>query len=152
MPTARSLTLASTMLLWDAMHSKSRIMNIRGTQRKTTAFTLVEIMIVVAIIGLLVVLLLPSFVKARKRSQAVHILNNARLMDAAVDQWAIDYDKEDGDAINTTSAGTYMKTPWKKKDILGHAFVVNTVGTDQVDVAKTTKTALKGAGIDWSSY
>ena len=62
----------------------------QNNHRQTAAFTLVEIMIVVAIIGLLTVLALPSFIKARKQSQGRRILNDARRMDAAVDQWAMD--------------------------------------------------------------
>lgn len=116
------------------------------------AFTLVEIMIVVAIIGLLVTLALPSFIKARKQSQGRRVLNDARMMDAAVDQWAMEYNKKDGDTVDTTAAATYLKTSWKTTDVLDHAFVLNTVGTDQVDIATTTKSALAGVGIDWSTY
>ena len=124
----------------------------RNAQRHTAAFTLVEIMIVVAIIGLLVVMALPSFMKARKQSQGRRILNDARLMDAAVDQWAMEYNKKDGDTVDTVAAATYLKTTWKSNDILGHAFVVSSVGTSQVDIAPTTKSALAGVGIDWSTY
>jgi len=109
-------------------------------------------MIVVAIIGLLTVLALPSFIKARKQSQGRRILNDARQMDAAVDQWAIEYSKKDGDTVDTVAAATYLKTSWKSNDILGHAFIVSTVGTSQVDIATTTKSALSGVGIDWSTY
>ena len=123
-----------------------------NTRRQTSAFTLVEIMIVVAIIGLLTVLALPSFIKARKQSQGRRILNDARQMDAAVDQWAIEYSKKDGDTVDTVAAATYLKTSWKSNDILGHAFIVSTVGTSQVDIATTTKSALSGVGIDWSTY
>ena len=124
----------------------------KSTQHYTAAFTLVEIMIVVAIIGLLTVLALPSFIKSRKQSQGRRILNDARLMDAAVDQWAMEYCKKDGDTVDTVAAATYLKTTWKSNDILGHPFVLNTVGTDQVNIATTTKSALAGVGIDWSTY
>jgi prepilin-type N-terminal cleavage/methylation domain-containing protein len=124
----------------------------RNTQRHTAAFTLVEIMIVVAIIGLLAVLALPSFIKARKQSQGRRILNDARQMDAAVDQWAIEFNKKDGDTVDTVAAATYLKTTWKSNDILGHAFLLSPVGTSQVDIATTTKSALAGVGIDWSTY
>ena len=124
----------------------------KRTQHYTAAFTLVEIMIVVAIIGLLTVLALPSFIKSRKQSQGRRILNDARLMDAAVDQWAMEYCKKDGDTVDTVAAATYLKTTWKSNDILGHPFVLNTVGTDQVNIATTTKSALAGVGIDWSTY
>jgi len=53
------------------------------------AFTPVEIMIVVAIVGLLAALAFPGFVKARKQSQGRRIMNDCRQMDAAIDQWSV---------------------------------------------------------------
>jgi prepilin-type N-terminal cleavage/methylation domain-containing protein len=53
-------------------------------------FTLVEIMIVVAIIALLAAIAVPGFLRARKRSQATAILNDARVIGGAVDQYAIE--------------------------------------------------------------
>jgi prepilin-type N-terminal cleavage/methylation domain-containing protein len=53
-------------------------------------FTLVEIMIVVAIIALLAAIAVPGFLRARKRSQASRILNDLRMIDSAVDQYAIE--------------------------------------------------------------
>src|SRR3989442_1951519 len=82
------------------------------------AFTLVEIMIVVAIIGLLAALAIPGFVKARKQSQGRRILNDARQMEAAVDQWALENGKKDGDTDDTAAAATYMKTDWTANDLL----------------------------------
>jgi competence protein ComGC len=124
----------------------------RGTHRQKDAFTLIEIMIVVSIIGLLVVIALPSMIKARKQSQARRTLNDARQMDSAVELWALDYNKKDGDTIDTASAATYLKTSWKPNDVLNHAYVVNTVGTGQINVATTTKSTLSGVGVDWGIY
>ena len=109
-------------------------------------------MIVVAIIGLLVALAVPSFVKARKQSQGRRILNDARQMDAAIDQWALEKGKKDGDTVDTTEASTYLKGEWKANDLLGNAYTVATVGTNQIQIATTTKTALAGVGIDWGAY
>ena len=53
-------------------------------------FTLVEIMIVVAIIALLAAIAVPGFLRARKRSQASRVVNDLRLIDSAVDQYAIE--------------------------------------------------------------
>ena len=58
--------------------------------RKHAGFTLVEIMIVVAIIALLAAIAVPGFLRARKRSQASKILNDLRMIDAACDQYAIE--------------------------------------------------------------
>jgi len=52
-------------------------------------FTLIEIMIVVAIIALLAAIAVPGFLRARKRSQATRILEDLRLLDAAIDQYAL---------------------------------------------------------------
>lgn len=118
------------------------------------AFTLVEIMIVVAIIGLLAALAIPGFVKARKQSQGRRILNDARQMDAAIDQWALELGKQDGSTIDTTASGaaSYLKSAWSANDLLGNAFTVNSVGTNQIKISTSTKSSLAGVGIDWGSY
>jgi prepilin-type N-terminal cleavage/methylation domain-containing protein len=59
-------------------------------------FTLVEIMIVVAIIGLLAAIAIPSFMKARTTSQKNACINNLRQIEAAKDQYAIDVGRTNG--------------------------------------------------------
>ena len=58
---------------------------------RTSAFTLVEIMIVVAIIGLLAAIAIPNFVRVRSQAQSNACINNLRLIDAAKQQWALDF-------------------------------------------------------------
>jgi prepilin-type N-terminal cleavage/methylation domain-containing protein len=125
---------------------------ISKVRNNKSAFTLVEIMIVVAIIGLLAALAIPGFVKARKQSQGRRILNDARQMDAAIDQWALENGKKDGDTVATTGAATYLKTAWNANDLLGNAYTIAAVGTNQVAISSTTKSALQGVGIDWGAY
>ena len=120
--------------------------------RKNQAFTLVEIMIVVAIIGLLAALAIPGFVKARKQSQGRRILNDARQMDAAIDQWALEKGKKDGDAVTTSEAASYLKGSWKDVDLLGNSYTVSNVGSNQIQINATTKSALDGVGIDWGQF
>ena len=125
---------------------------ISKVRNNKAAFTLVEIMIVVAIIGLLAALAIPGFVKARKQSQGRRIINDARQMDAAIDQWALENGKKDGDTVDTTGAATYLKTAWNANDLLNNAYTVGTVGTNQVKISDTSKSALQGVGIDWGPY
>jgi prepilin-type N-terminal cleavage/methylation domain-containing protein len=62
-------------------------------------FTLVEIMIVVAIIGILAAIGIPSFLKARTKSQATACINNLRQIETAVQQVAIEKGKHVGDTV-----------------------------------------------------
>lgn len=64
------------------------------------AFTLVEIMVVVAVIGLLAAMAIPNFVKARARSQASACINNLRKIDDAASQFAIEMHKSTGDHVS----------------------------------------------------
>jgi prepilin-type N-terminal cleavage/methylation domain-containing protein len=77
--------------------------------RKHAGFTLVEIMIVVAIIALLAAIAVPGFLRARKRSQASKILNDLRMIDAAVDQYAIETNRTTGFVVAVTDWTNYVK-------------------------------------------
>jgi len=60
----------------------------------------VEIMIVVAIIGLLAAIAIPNFVKARATSQANACINNMRQIDAAVQEFALEQHKTTGSTVS----------------------------------------------------
>ncbi len=77
--------------------------------KRRGGFTLVEIMIVVAIIALLAAIAVPGFLRARKRSQASKVLNDLRLIDSAVDQYAIENNKKAGDVVTVAAWTQYMK-------------------------------------------
>ena len=66
-------------------------------------------MIVVAIIALLAAIAVPGFLRARKRSQASKILNDLRMIDAAVDQYAIETANTTGDTVDVTDWTNYVK-------------------------------------------
>ena len=72
-------------------------------------FTLVEIMIVVAIIGLLAAIAIPNFVRARETAQTNACINNLRQIDGAVQQWALESRAASGAAVSSDNCRLYLK-------------------------------------------
>ena len=99
-----------------------------NTSRKS-GFTLVEIMIVVAIIGLLAAIAIPNFVKARTTAQKNACINNLRQIDGAKEQWALEKKQAPGAAINQAEVDAYIKggTP---KCPAGGAYTYGAVDTN----------------------
>jgi len=125
--------------------------------KRRGGFTLVEIMIVVAIIALLAAIAVPGFLRARKRSQASRILNDLRLIDSAVDQYAIETNKASGNPVAITDWTNYLK----KGSVLyntGADLFSQSYGAQTVDslpkVPASTKTALSDVADTsfWSPY
>jgi prepilin-type N-terminal cleavage/methylation domain-containing protein len=106
---------------------------LRKLTTKRAGFTLVEIMIVVAIIALLAAIAVPGFLRARKRSQASLVINDLRLIDAAVDQYAIENNKSSGDLVDITDWTKYLKNGTNLyvtgQDILGNSYSAVPVDT-----------------------
>ena len=76
---------------------------------RTSGFTLVEIMIVVAIIGLLAAIAIPNFIKARTTSQKNACINNLRQVDGAIQQWALENKKDAAATVKFTDISGYLK-------------------------------------------
>ncbi len=81
-------------------------MKIRNS--KKAGFTLVEIMIVVAIIGLLAAIAIPNFVRARTTSQTNACINNLRQIDGAKQQWALETKQLSTATVPSLSLGPYL--------------------------------------------
>jgi len=112
--------------------------------KNRAGFTLVEIMIVVAIIALLAAIAVPGFLRARKRSQATRILEDLRMIDAAVDQYAVETNKKGGFAVGSADIKAYLKpnsqlyNSWK--NVLGDSYDA----TYAVDATVATPTGTLG--------
>jgi prepilin-type N-terminal cleavage/methylation domain-containing protein len=129
----------------------------RFAAKSHKGFTLVEIMIVVAIIALLAAIAVPGFLRARKRSQASRILNDLRMIDSACDQYAIETNRTSGATVNVTDWTNYLK----KGSLLynsGKSLLGSDYGTQQVDTIPTvpandyaTLSDVAGVGF-WSPY
>jgi len=123
-----------------------------------SGFTLVEIMIVVAIIALLATIAVPSFLRARKRSQATKIVNDARILESSIDQWAIEKNKTNSDAVTWSDVSDYVKESSELfrssgADMFGNSFTMATVA-DGVKVNQTSYDNLSDVTTDdfWGSY
>src|SRR4051794_12440461 len=85
---------------------------------RRSGFTLVEIMIVVAIIALLAAIAVPSFLRARKRSQATATLETLRMIDGAKDQYALENAKGPTVTPSPTDLAPYVKSGSKLYTLL----------------------------------
>lgn len=76
---------------------------------RAAGFTLVEIMIVVAIIGLLAAIAIPNFVKARTTAQKNACITNLRQLDGAIQQFALENNKAGAAPITLSQCRAYLK-------------------------------------------
>lgn len=95
-------------------------------------FTLVEIMIVVAIIGLLAAIAIPSFIKARNTSQQNACINVLRLIESGKEQAALTHKWIDGTVVTTSVVNTYIKGNTTPTCPAGGSYTYNVIGTNPV--------------------
>jgi len=93
-------------------------------------FTLVEIMIVVAIIGLLAAIAIPNFVRARTTAQKNSCIANLKQIDGAKQQWALENKKDSADVPTTGDVSPFLKSNSMPACPGGGSYTVNAVSTD----------------------
>ena len=72
-------------------------------------FTLVEIMIVVAIIGMLASIAIPSYVHARMKAQESVCINNLRQIEGAIQSWSLEMKKDEGQPVTYGDIRGYLQ-------------------------------------------
>jgi len=138
-----------------------RIQRARGNKR---GFTLVEIMIVVAIIGLLAAIAIPNFVRSRARSQATATLEEVKLIDGAKAQFAIENNKSGTYTPKVAEIRPYLKPGSRLynttqlsnfRDMFGNPILMGDVSTPPVidDVTRDMFTnAIPNSAAFWGPY
>jgi prepilin-type N-terminal cleavage/methylation domain-containing protein len=86
---------------------ENNIMQVRQNHR--LGFTLIEIMIVIAIIGLLAAIAIPNLVKARYSAQTKACIENLQQIDGAKERWALENKKSAGSSVDTSGVAAYLK-------------------------------------------
>jgi prepilin-type N-terminal cleavage/methylation domain-containing protein len=107
----------------------TRIEAMKMLNRRQAGFTLIEIMIVVAIIGLLMAVAIPNLGRARRTTQAKVCVANLRMIQSAKQQWALENGKSDSDTPSEQELLPFIENEMFPKCPAGGTYTINPVGT-----------------------
>jgi len=136
-------------------------MKLRTLRRRVAGFTLVEVMLVVATIALLATIAIPSIFRARKRSQATRVLEDLRMIDSAMQLYAMEFNCSGAESFTASDAARlkkYIKTDSAlftslPNDLLGNSFSFSRLDTHPKISSTTFDNFSDVAPMDfWSPY
>jgi type IV pilus assembly protein PilA len=105
-------------------------MRTKSKSENQLAFTLTELMIVIAIIGLLAAIALPNLARARDNTRLSSIYDNLRVLEHAKDQWALDNNKATGTPLADTTILTGYFRDGNLHTVMSETYVPNPIGTN----------------------
>lgn len=136
-------------------------MKLRTHRSRSAGFTLVEIMLVVATIALISAIAMPSIFRSRKRAQATRILEDLRMIDSAMQQYAIEFRCQGSEVFgsgDTDKIRRYIKTDSRlfselPNDMLGNPFTYGALNEHPRISQATFDNYVEVAPLDfWSPY
>lgn len=144
---------------WPEPGTQLNTMKATSHPRPRAGFTLVEIMLVVAILALTATIAVPNWLRARKRSQATRVLEDLRTLDQAFELYSIEHNRSGTEAVGThadflpylkTGTVLYASLP---NDFFGNAFTMTTLQAGP-KLSSTTFGALSDIAPQdfWSPY
>jgi prepilin-type N-terminal cleavage/methylation domain-containing protein len=95
--------------------------------RKAAAFTLIEVMVVVALVGMLAGISVPSFMKARDSANLNVIRSNLRMIDDVKQQWAVDTRATKTSVPNGADLAAYLRGNEMPESLVGETYFINSV-------------------------
>lgn len=129
--------------------------------RRRAGFTLIEIMLVVAILALLASIAIPNYLRSRKRAQAARILDDLRAVDHAMELYAVEFKRSGNEAMTATDVA-FLKRYLKQRILLYQSLPFDLFGNEIVIVNLQTPPQVPSATFDslsdvaprdfWSPY